>query len=222
MRGGIWERQITFVEPCEYAYALSRRFQAGDLAIRRTLRHSVMAGMKAPADSFSWRPLGEHSVFLRRQCYQEQAADWRKSEMRLLCPQTDPDWSCGAQVEVDGSSSSPSGSQLDPSVLVQARVGYQHDSMPTPTPTGGSVGGDAPSQPSLATPLARNQRLTYFPFDVSAMESGGAIRERRLLWEYAWSARTIGARASQWKCYRMFCKDYWCESVAVEVISDVL
>jgi hypothetical protein len=37
------------------------------------------------------------------------------------------------------------------------------------------------------------------------MENGGSIRERRLLEDYAWSARTIGARASQWKCYRMFC-----------------
>jgi hypothetical protein len=66
------------------------------------------------------------------------------------------------------------------------------------------MSGDAPSQPSLATPPARNQRLTHFPFDASAMENGGAIRTRHLLEEYAWFARTIGARASQWKCYRMF------------------
>jgi hypothetical protein len=63
--------------------------------------------------------------------------------------------------------------------------------------------GDAPSQPSMAT--ARNQHLTHFPFDASAIENGGAIRARRLLEEYAWSARTIGARESQWQCYRMFC-----------------
>jgi hypothetical protein len=110
-------------------------------------------------------------------------------------PADGPDWSCGAQAEVDGSSRSPSGSQLASSVLVQARVGYQNDSMPTPTSTGGSMGGDAPSQPSLATPLARNQRLTYISFDASAMENGGAIRARRLLEEYAWYARTIGAWA---------------------------
>jgi hypothetical protein len=73
----------------KYADALSQRFQVGDLAIRRTPRHSVMAGMQAPADSFPLRPLGEHPVFLRRQCYRELAADWLKSEMRLLCPPTD-------------------------------------------------------------------------------------------------------------------------------------
>jgi hypothetical protein len=73
----------------KYADALSRRFQPGDLAIRRTLRHSVMAGMQAPEVSLTLRLLGEHPVFLRRQCYQELAADWLKSEMRLLCPPTD-------------------------------------------------------------------------------------------------------------------------------------
>jgi hypothetical protein len=67
------------------------------------------------------------------------------------------------------------------------------------------MGLDAPSQPILATSLARNQRLTHFTLDSSAMENGGAIRVRRLLEEDAWSARTIGARASQWKFYRMFC-----------------
>jgi hypothetical protein len=67
------------------------------------------------------------------------------------------------------------------------------------------MGWDAPFQPSLATPLARNQRLTHFPFDASLMGNGGAIRARRVLEEYAWSARTIGAGAWQWKCYRMFC-----------------
>jgi hypothetical protein len=73
----------------KYADALSQRFEAGDLAIRRTLRHSVMPGMQAPADLFPWRPLGEHPVFLRRQCYQELAVAWLKSEIRLLCPPTD-------------------------------------------------------------------------------------------------------------------------------------
>jgi hypothetical protein len=48
-----------------------------------------MAGIQAPADAFPLRPLGEHPVFLRRQCYQELAADWLKSEMRLLCLPTD-------------------------------------------------------------------------------------------------------------------------------------
>jgi hypothetical protein len=73
----------------KYADALSLRFKAGDFSIRRTLRLFVMADMQAPADSFPLRPLGEHPVFLRRQCYQELAADWLKSEMRLLCPPTD-------------------------------------------------------------------------------------------------------------------------------------
>jgi hypothetical protein len=50
----------------KYADALARSFQAGDLSIRRPLRHSVMAGMQAPADSFPLRPLGENPVFLRR------------------------------------------------------------------------------------------------------------------------------------------------------------
>jgi hypothetical protein len=95
-------------------------------------------------------------------------------------PADGPDWGCGAQAAVDGSSSSPSGSRLAPSVLVQASVGYQNDSMTTPTPTGGSMGRDEPSQRSLATSRARNQRLTHFPFDASAMEDCGAIMARRL------------------------------------------
>jgi hypothetical protein len=73
----------------KYADAISQRFKAVDEAIRRTLRHSVVTVMHGPPDSFTWRPLGEHPVFLRRQCYQELAAAWIKSEMRLLCPPTD-------------------------------------------------------------------------------------------------------------------------------------
>jgi hypothetical protein len=61
-------------------------------------------------------------------------------------PADGSDWSYGEQAEVDGSSSSPSGSRLAPSVLAQASVGYQHDSIPTPTftPTGRSLGGYSP------------------------------------------------------------------------------
>jgi hypothetical protein len=165
----------------KYAEALSRRFKAGDLSIRRTFWHLVMAGMQAPADSFPLRPLGEHPGFLRRKCYQELAADWPKSEMRLLCP---PTGLIGALVRKLRLTGAPAVllvpdwpvPGLAPPVLVQASDGYQHESIPTPTPTGGSMGADAQSEPSMATPLARNKRLTHFPFDANAMENGGAIK----------------------------------------------
>jgi hypothetical protein len=74
----------------KYADALSRRFPSGDLQIRRSLRHSVMDGMKAPADVFPYRPLGEHPVFLRRQCFLEMRQPWYPTDAtRLLCPPVD-------------------------------------------------------------------------------------------------------------------------------------
>jgi hypothetical protein len=58
--------------------------------VRGTLRQSVADGMLAPHDAFPLRPLGEHPVFLRRQCHAELAAAWRATdETRLLCPPTD-------------------------------------------------------------------------------------------------------------------------------------
>jgi hypothetical protein len=53
----------------KFADALSRRFSPGDLGVGQTLRRSVADGMMAPLDSFPLRPLGEHPVFLRRQCH---------------------------------------------------------------------------------------------------------------------------------------------------------
>jgi hypothetical protein len=50
----------------KFADALPRSFSPRDLAVRQTLRRSVMDGMMAPLDSFPLRPLGEHPVFLRR------------------------------------------------------------------------------------------------------------------------------------------------------------
>jgi hypothetical protein len=49
----------------KFADALSRHFSPGVLAVRQTLRRSVVDGMMAPLDSFPLRPLGEHPVFLR-------------------------------------------------------------------------------------------------------------------------------------------------------------
>jgi hypothetical protein len=49
----------------KFADGLRRRFSPGDLAVKETLRQSVMVGMLAPCDVFPLRPLGEHPVFLR-------------------------------------------------------------------------------------------------------------------------------------------------------------
>jgi hypothetical protein len=46
----------------KFADALSRRFSPGDLAVRQTLRRSVVDGMMVPLDSFPLRPLSEHPV----------------------------------------------------------------------------------------------------------------------------------------------------------------
>jgi hypothetical protein len=70
----------------KFADALSRRFSPGDLAVRQTPRRSVVDGMMAPFDSFLLRPLGEHPVFLRRQCHNELASHWSREETQLLCP----------------------------------------------------------------------------------------------------------------------------------------
>jgi hypothetical protein len=70
----------------KFADALSRRFSPGDLAVRQTLLRSVVDGMMAPLDSFPVQPLGEHPVFLRRQCHNELASHWSREETRLLCP----------------------------------------------------------------------------------------------------------------------------------------
>lgn len=73
----------------KFADGLSRRFSRGDLQIKRRLRHSVVAGMKAPIDSFRYRPVGEHPVFLRRQAFRELDSEWDLGEVRLLCPPVD-------------------------------------------------------------------------------------------------------------------------------------
>lgn len=73
----------------KFADGLSRRFFRGDLQIKRQLRRSVVAGMKAPRDAFPYRPVGEHPAFARRQAYAELASSWNPGEVRLLCPPVD-------------------------------------------------------------------------------------------------------------------------------------
>ena len=72
-----------------FANGLSRRFPRGDLQIRRQLRHSVVAVMKAPIEVFKQRPLGDPPVFGRRQAFDELQRPLDKSEVRLLCPPVD-------------------------------------------------------------------------------------------------------------------------------------
>jgi hypothetical protein len=74
----------------KFVDGLSRRFSPGDLELKETLRQSVVDGMLPPCDVFPLRPLGEHPVFLHRQCRTELASAWRATdETRLLCPPTD-------------------------------------------------------------------------------------------------------------------------------------
>ena len=54
-----------------FADGLSRRIPSGDLRIRRQLRHSAVAGMKALIDVFKHRHLGDPPVFRRRQSFHE-------------------------------------------------------------------------------------------------------------------------------------------------------
>ena len=72
-----------------FADGPSRRFPRGDFQIQRQLRHSVVAGMKAPIDVFKHRPLGDPPVFRRRNAFDELQQPWDKSEVRLLCPPVD-------------------------------------------------------------------------------------------------------------------------------------
>lgn len=72
-----------------FADALSRRFPRGDLLIRRQLRRSVAAGMKAPVDAFKYRPLGEHPFVLRKIMLEELEQPWDDGTVRVLCPPVD-------------------------------------------------------------------------------------------------------------------------------------
>jgi len=73
----------------KFADGLSRRFPRGDLQIRRQLRRSVLDGVKAPRDTFKFRPVGENPVVQRKQAFAELARVWEPGEMRLLCPPVD-------------------------------------------------------------------------------------------------------------------------------------
>jgi hypothetical protein len=53
--------------------------------VRQTLRRSVVDEKMEPLDSLPLRPLGEHPVFLRRQCHNELASHWSREETRFLC-----------------------------------------------------------------------------------------------------------------------------------------
>jgi hypothetical protein len=70
----------------KFADASSRRFSPGELAMRQTIRRSVVDGMMASLDSFPLRPLGEHPIFLCRKYHNELALHWSREETRLLCP----------------------------------------------------------------------------------------------------------------------------------------
>jgi hypothetical protein len=61
----------------KFADGCLRRFSLGDLAVKETLRKSVVDGMLAPCDVFPLRPFGKHPVFLLRQCHAELASAWR-------------------------------------------------------------------------------------------------------------------------------------------------
>jgi hypothetical protein len=74
----------------KFADGLSWRLSPGNLAVKDTLRQSVVDGMLVPCDVFPIRPLGEHPVFLRRQCHAELSSAGRATdENRLVCPLTD-------------------------------------------------------------------------------------------------------------------------------------
>jgi hypothetical protein len=66
----------------KFADALSRGFSPGDLKVKQTLRRSVVDGMMAHLDSLPLRPLGEHPVFLRRQCHNELASHFGPARKR--------------------------------------------------------------------------------------------------------------------------------------------
>ena len=73
----------------KFADGLSRRFPCGDFLIRRQLRNSVAAGMRAPLHAFPFRPLGEHLFYFRNAMYQEMDRYWDKDEVLLLYPPVD-------------------------------------------------------------------------------------------------------------------------------------
>jgi hypothetical protein len=70
----------------KFVDSLSLRFLPRDLAVRQTLRRSVVDEMMAPLDTFPHRPQGENPVVLCRQCHNELASHWSREVTRLFCP----------------------------------------------------------------------------------------------------------------------------------------
>jgi hypothetical protein len=110
----------------KFADALSRRSSPGDLAVRQTLRRSVVDGMMAPLDSYPLRPLGEHPVFLRRQCHNELASHWSREENATALSASGTHGSCGEDATDIQSTCLPSNARLAEGIMVLAGHGHEH------------------------------------------------------------------------------------------------
>lgn len=69
-----------------YTDSLSRRLPRGDLRIRRSVRQSILDGMREGKYIFRHWPLGESPAAARKQAWLEMASEWKENEVRLLCP----------------------------------------------------------------------------------------------------------------------------------------
>jgi hypothetical protein len=179
--------------------------------VRGTLRQSVADGMLAPHDAFPLRPLGEHPVFLRRQCHAELAAAWRATdETRLLCPPTDLLAAVVRNLRLTRASHPPDAG-LAEAELVPGHPRPEHQDAPPPSCPSGHMDGNPQTQLVMASVDARDQpaasprpslAATAFPYPGrSDMTTGGAARGRRLLDNFAWGTRTIGSLSTQWAAY---------------------
>jgi hypothetical protein len=111
----------------KFADAQSRRLLPGDIAVRQTLRRSVVDGMMAPLDSFPLRPLGEHPVFLRRQCHNELASLVPRGKAIVLSA-SGTHGSSGEEATDIQSTCPPPNARIAEAIMVPAGHGHEHQS----------------------------------------------------------------------------------------------
>jgi hypothetical protein len=144
--------------------ALSRLFSPGDLAVRQTLRRSVVDEMMAPLNSLPLRPLGEPPVFIRRECHNELASHWSRDERRLLCSPERTHSSSNEDATNIQSICPPCYARLAEKIMVQAGHGHEHQGASPAASPGRSLDRDTTTESILESPANRSQPASLRPF----------------------------------------------------------
>ena len=198
-----------------FADGLWQRFPRGDLQIRRQLRHSVVAGIRAPIDVFKHRTLRDPPVFGRRQVFDELQQPWDKSEVRLLCPPLDLITATLRKLEMSRA----------PAMLPITdwpRLGWYWGACrmarkvtPLDQEAPDIYLGDVQESESEVAPSASGSELPLSVRAANQLQLANAVIERlgalpngpgmhkaaSLLRDFAWRDRTFALRNSEWKSW---------------------